>query len=253
MLPASSSSSSFSSPPPDRPGLMGVTFAAVVGSAMVLAAAVLFALLPGSLSEAREFRAARSCAEIGGSVAENGDCLSAWPATVVSTETGRKNKAVTHWVTVDLSPEEPAFRIGMGGDGPVWEKLAPGSRVTVFTWRDLTWAVGLGELRQDTTEKPGRALTVHLAVGLALLIVGAVFLRGAGRLHRLRATRAPAVRASQILVPMAATFIAVGIAVTAAVATDRLWLVLLTTAAGCAAAWTASVLLVRRLRGQRTA
>ncbi|WP_411082008.1 hypothetical protein [Streptomyces sp. cmx-18-6] len=239
--------------PPERSSLMGVTLAAVVGSVMVLAAAVLFALLPGSLSEARDFRAARSCEEIGGSVAENGDCLSAWPATVVSTETGRKNKAVTHWVTVDLSPEEPAFRVRMRGDGPVWEKLAPGSRVTVFTWRDLTWAMGLGELRQDTTEKPGRASTAQLAIGLALLIVGAVFLRGAGWLHRRRAVRAPAARASQVLVPVAATLAAVGVAATAAVATENIWLVLLVTAAGCAVAWTASALLVRRLGGGRTA
>ncbi|MFD3792385.1 hypothetical protein [Streptomyces cyaneofuscatus] len=245
-------SSPFSSPS-GRPNLMGVTFAAIVGSVLVLVAAVLFALLPGALSEARDFRAARPCTEIGGSAVENGDCLSEWPATVVSTETGRKKKAVTYWITLDLGAAEQPFRIRMRSDGPVGEKLAPGDAVTVSSWRDAVWAVGLGELRQDTTSKPGHAPTVQLAVGLALLIVGAVLLRGAGRLHRLRATRAPAVRASQILVPMAATFIAVGIAVTAVVATDRLRLVLLTTAAGCATAWTASVLLVRRLGGQRTA
>ncbi|CAM5348662.1 hypothetical protein SCYAM73S_01561 [Streptomyces cyaneofuscatus] len=67
------------------------------------------------------------------------------------------------------------------------------------------------------------------------------------------ATGAPPARTSQILVPMAATFVAVAVAVTAAVATDRLWLVLLLTAAGCVMAWTASVLLVRRLAGVRTA
>ncbi|MET9928720.1 MULTISPECIES: hypothetical protein [unclassified Streptomyces] len=244
------SSSPFSSPS-GRPNLMGVTSAAVVGSVMVLVAAVLFTLLPGSLSEARDFRAARPCAEV--SAPENGDCLSAWPATVVSTGTGRKKKAVTYWITLDPGAEEQPFRIRMRGDGPVWEKLAPGNAVTVSSWRDTVWAVGLGELRQDTTTKPGHAPTVRLAVGLALLIVGAVFLRGAGRLHRLRASRAPAVRASQFIVPMAATFIAVGIAVTAAVATESLWLVLLVTAAGCAAAWTASVLLARRLTGVRTA
>ncbi|MFJ7325541.1 hypothetical protein ACIQVN_04715 [Streptomyces cyaneofuscatus] len=247
----SPSSSPFSSPS-GRPSLMGVTFAALVGSVLVLVAAVLFALLPGSLSEARDFRAARPCAEIGGSAVENGDCLSEWPATVVSTETGRKKKSVTYWITLDPGTEEQPFRIRMRGDGPVWEKLAPGDEVTVSSWRDVVWAVGLGEQRQDTTTKPGYAPTVQLAVGLALLIVGAVFLRGAGWLHRLRATRAPAVRAAQVVVPMAATLVAVGVAVTAAVATDRLWLVLLVTAAGCAAAWTASVLLVRRSAGVRT-
>ncbi|CAD5953417.1 hypothetical protein ACWGH7_24695 [Streptomyces cyaneofuscatus] len=247
-----SSSSPFSSPS-GRPSLMGVTCAAIVGSVLVLVAAVLFALLPGSLSEARDFRAARPCAEIGGSAVENGDCLSAWPATVVSTETGRKKKAVTYWITLDPGTEEQPFRIRMRGDGPVWKKLAPGNQVTVSSWRDVVWAVGLGELRQDTTTKPGYAPTVQLAVGLALLIVGAVFLRGSGWLHRRRAIGAPPARTSQILVPMAATFVAVAVAVTAAVATDRLWLVLLLTAAGCVMAWTASVLLVRRLAGVRTA
>ncbi|MGW7231107.1 hypothetical protein [Streptomyces cyaneofuscatus] len=245
-------SSSFS-PPPARPGLMGITLAAVIGSVMVLAASVLFALLPGSLSEARDFRAARSCEEIGGSAVENGDCLSAWPGAVVSTDVGRKNKAVTNWVTVDFGPgQERSLRIRMQGSGPVWETLAPGDRVTALTWRDRLWGLEKGELRQDTTEKPGRTSTAQLALGLALLIIGAVFLRGSGWLHRRRAIGAPPARTSQILVPMAATFLAAGIAVTAAVATDRLWLVLLTTAVGCAAAWTASVLLVRRLGGQRT-
>ncbi|MFF2699058.1 hypothetical protein ACFVUQ_11925 [Streptomyces cyaneofuscatus] len=246
-----SSSSPFSSPS-GRPSLMGVTFAAVVGSVLVLAAAVLFALLPGSLSEAREFRAARPCEEA--AAPENGDCLSAWPGTVVSTDVGRKNKAVTNWVTVDFGPgQERSLRIRMQGSGPVWETLAPGDRVTALTWRDRLWGLEKGELRQDTTEKPGRTSTAQLALGLALLITGAVFLRGSGWLHRRRAIGAPPARTSQILVPMAATFLAAGIAVTAAVATDRLWLVLLVTAAGCAMAWTASVLLVRRLAGVRTA
>ncbi|MFI5725837.1 hypothetical protein [Streptomyces cyaneofuscatus] len=245
-----SSSSPFSSPS-GRPSLMGVTFAAVVGSVLVLAAAVLFALLPGSLSEAREFRAARPCAEA--AAPESGDCLSEWPATAVSTDLGRKNKAVTNWVTVDFGPgQERSVRIRMRGSGPVWETLAPGDRVTALTWRDRLWGLEKGELRQDTTEKPGRTSTAQLALGLALLITGAVFLRGSGWLHRRRAIGAPPARTSQILVPMAATFIAVVVAVTAAVATDRLWLVLVVTAAGCAAAWTASVLLVRRLGGQRT-
>ncbi|NDZ67409.1 hypothetical protein [Streptomyces cyaneofuscatus] len=241
-----------SSSPRGRPSLMGVTFAAVVGSAMVLAAAVLFALLPGPLSEAREFRTARPCAEIGGSAVENGDCLAEWPATVVSTGTGRTRRAAGNWVTLDPGAGEPPFRLRMRGYAPVWEKLTPGDQVTVFTWRDKVWGLGAGELHQATTVKPGNTATARLAVGLALLIVGAVFLRGAGWLHRRRAIGAPPARTSQVVVPMAAAFLAAGTAVTAAVATDRLWLVLLTTAAGCAAAWTASVLLVRRLGGERT-
>ncbi|MGC4905005.1 hypothetical protein ACLQ2J_04725 [Streptomyces cyaneofuscatus] len=241
-----------SSSPRGRPSLMGVTFAAVVGSAMVLAAAVLFALLPGPLSEAREFRTARPCAEIGGSAVENGDCLAEWPATVVSTGTGRTRRAAGNWVTLAPGAGEPPFRLRMCGYGPVWEKLTPGDQVTVFTWRDKVWGLGAGELHQATTVKPGNTATARLAVGLALLIVGAVFLRGAGWLHRRRAIGAPPARTSQVVVPMAAAFLAAGTAVTAAVATDRLWLVLLTTAAGCAAAWTASVLLVRRLGGERT-
>ncbi|WP_240679006.1 MULTISPECIES: hypothetical protein [unclassified Streptomyces] len=71
----------------------------------------------------------------------------------------------------------------------------PGDRVTVFTWRDMVWELGKGELRQPTTTKPGNIATAQLAVGL----------------------------------------------------------VLLTAAAGCAVAWTAAVLLVRRLGGERTA
>ncbi|MFC8729211.1 hypothetical protein [Streptomyces bacillaris] len=242
-----------SSPPPGDPGLKGVVFAAVIGSVMVLAAAVLFALLPGALSEARDFRAARPCTEIGGSAVENGDCLSEWPATVVSTSTGRSNKAVTNWVTLDGEAEEPPFGVRMRGHGPVWEKLKPGDRVTVFSWRSAVWAVGLGELRQDTVEEPGRHATVRLAVALALLIVGAVFLRGAGWLHRRRATRAPAVRAAQVVVPMVATFLAAAVAVVAAASTDTLWLVLLISAAGCAVAWTGAALLLRRSAGGRTA
>ncbi|WGP12279.1 hypothetical protein [Streptomyces sp. SH5] len=237
--------------PPGLPALKGVIFASVVGSVLVLAAAVLFALLPGVLSEAADFRAARPCAEV--SAPESGDCLSEWPATVVSKETGRKNKAVTHWVTVDLGPEEPSFRIRMRGDGPVWRDLAPGDRVTVFAWRDLVWQVGSGEARQDTVETPDREPTVRLAVGLALLIVGSVFLRGAGWLHRRRAVRATDAPTAQVVVVMAATLLAVGLAVAAAVATDTVWLVLLLAAAGCAAVWAATALLLRGLARRRTA
>ncbi|MGW6590242.1 hypothetical protein [Streptomyces globisporus] len=231
--------------PPGLPSLKGVIFASVVGSVLVLAAAVLFALLPGALSDAADFRAARPCAEV--SAPENGDCLSEWAATVVSTETGRSNKAVTNWVTVDLSPEEPSFRIRMRGDGPVWKELAPGDRVTVFTWRDLVWQLGSGELRQDTVETPDREPAVRLAMGLALLIVGTAFLRGAGWLHRRRVTRATDTPTAQVVVVMAATLLAAGLAVTAAVATDTVWLVLLLAAAGCAAVWTATTLLLRGL------
>ncbi|MGW8982503.1 hypothetical protein ACWGQ9_07605 [Streptomyces parvus] len=237
--------------PPGLPSLKGVVFASVVGSVLVLAAAVLFALLPGSLSEAADFRAARPCAEA--SAPESGDCLSEWPATVVSTETGRSNKAVTNWVTVDLSPEEPSFRIRMRGDGPVWRELAPGDRVTVFTWRDLVWQLGSGELRQGTTETPDREPTVRLAVGLVLLVVGTVFLRGAGWLHRRRATRATDTPTAQVVVVMAATLLASGIAATAATVTDTVWLVLLVAAAGCATVWAATALLLRGLARRRTA
>ncbi|PVC98652.1 hypothetical protein [Streptomyces sp. CS014] len=237
--------------PPGLPSLQGVIFASIVGSVLVLAAAVLFALLPGALSEAADFRAARPCSEV--AVAEKGDCLSEWPATVVSTETGRSNKAVTNWVTVDLSPEEPSFRIRMRGDGPVWRELAPGDRVTVFTWRDRVWQLGSGELLQDTTARPGRASTVQLAVGLTLLVVGTVFLRGAGWLHRRRATRATDTPTAQVVVVMAATLLASGIAATAATVTDTVWLVLLVAAAGCATVWAATALLLRGLARRRTA
>ncbi|MBV7244698.1 hypothetical protein [Streptomyces sp. MW-W600-10] len=237
--------------PAGLPSLKGVVFASVVGSVLVLAAAVLFALLPGALSEAADFRAARPCSEV--SAPESGDCLSEWPATVVSTGTGRSNKAVTNWVTLDGEAEEPPFRIRMRGHGPVWEKLAPGDRVTVLSWRDVVWAVEAGELRQDTTDEPGRGATVRLAVGLALLIVGSAFLRGAGWLHRRRATRASDTPTAQVVVVMAATLLAAGIAVTAATATDTLRLVLLVAAAGCAATWTAAALLLRGLARRRTA
>ncbi len=239
--------------PPGLPSLRGVIFASVVGSVLVLTAAVLFALLPGALSEAADFRAARPCPEEGGSVVENGDCLSEWPATVVSTGTGRSNKAVTHWVTVDLSPEEPSFRIRMRGDGPVWRELAPGDRVTVFAWRDLVWQLGSGELRQDTTRTPDREPAVRLALGLTLLVVGTVFLRGAGWLHRRRATRATDTPTAQVVVVMAATLVAAALAAAAATVTDTVWLTLLLAAAGCTAVWSATVLLLRGLARRRTA
>ncbi|MFJ5863083.1 hypothetical protein ACIQEY_01510 [Streptomyces parvus] len=238
-------------PRPPVPSLKGVVFASVVGSVLVLAAAVLFALLPGSLSEAADFRAARPCSEV--AAPEKGDCLAEWPATVVSTETGRSNKAVTNWVTLDGGAAEPPFRVRMQGDGPVWEKLAPGDRVTVLSWREVVWAVEAGELRQDTTARPGRESTVQLAIGLTLLVVGTVFLRGAGWLHRRRATRATDTPTAQVVVVMAATLLASGIAATAATVTDTVWLVLLIAAAGCATVWAATALLLRGLARRRTA
>ncbi|UCA53377.1 hypothetical protein LEL86_30645 [Streptomyces sp. WA6-1-16] len=234
--------------PPGLPSLQGVIFASVVGSVLVLGAAILFALLPGALSEAADFRAARPCSEV--AAPEKGDCLAEWPATVVSTETGRSNKAVTNWVTLDGGAAEPPFRVRMRGDGPVWEKLSPGDRVTVLSWRDVVWAVEAGELRQDTTAGPGRASTVQLAVALTLLVVGTVFLRGAGWLHRRRATDTPT---AQVVVVMAATLLASGVAATAATVTDTVWLVLLVAAAGCATVWAATALLLRGLARRRTA
>ncbi|CAM5483625.1 hypothetical protein SBADM41S_01179 [Streptomyces badius] len=116
-------------PRPQSPGLSslkGVIFASIVGSVLVLAAAVLFALLPGSLSEAADFRAARPCSQV--SAPENGDCLAEWPATVVSTETGRSNKSVTNWVTLDGGAEEtPAPGTDAGRRAGLGEARSPGT------------------------------------------------------------------------------------------------------------------------------
>ncbi|MFH9606476.1 hypothetical protein [Streptomyces sp. NPDC017448] len=233
-------------PPPPAAGLKGVVLPAVVGSVMVVAAAVLLALLPGKLSEARDFRAARPCEEIGGSAAENGDCLSTRPATVRSTEARPQGKGYARWVTLDPGGGAPPHRVRLRGERPVWEKLAPGVRVTVATWRGSAVWVEAGEERQDVAGRPGPGAIVRLAVGLALLIVGAVLLRASAWAHRRRATGAPAVRAAQITVPAAATAFAVGVAVAAAVLVENVLLALLAAAAGCAAAWTVSARLLRR-------
>lgn len=250
---AYSSASSWPSPPPASAGLKGVVLAAVVGSVMLLVAVALFALLPGQLSEARDFRAARPCAEAEGSAAENGDCLAEWPATVLATEARRQGKGHARWVTVDPGRGAPPYRVRLRGEHPVWEKLSPGARVTVASWRDRPVWVGAEGSRQDAVDRPGRGAIVRLAVALALLIVGGVFLRSAFWWNGRRAPGTPAVRAAQVAVPMAATALAVGVAVTAAVTVDSLPLVLLATAAGCAAMWTATAWLLRRPPRGRTA
>ncbi|MDQ0986563.1 hypothetical protein [Streptomyces sp. V2I9] len=241
------------SAPPARAGLRGIVVPAVVGSVLVSAAAVLFALLPGSLSEARAFQAARPCERVGGSAAENGDCLSTWPATVLSTEARPQGKGFARWATLDPGGDTPPFRVRLRGEHPVWEKLAPGTRVTVATWRDRAVWVEAGKERQDATDRPGPGAIVRLAVGLALLIVGGALLRASAGAHRRRATGAPAARASRIVVPTAATALAVGVAVTAAVLVENVLLALLLAAAGCAAAWAASAWLLRRPARRRTA
>ncbi|CAM5699838.1 hypothetical protein SCALM49S_09861 [Streptomyces californicus] len=58
---------------------------------LVLAAAVLFATLPGKLSEVHDFRSARPCAEV--AVPENGDCLATWPAVAVAKESRREKRS----------------------------------------------------------------------------------------------------------------------------------------------------------------
>ncbi|MFI1185496.1 hypothetical protein [Streptomyces californicus] len=243
---SSTAASAAPSLPPASTGLKGVVIPAVVGSVMALTAAVLFALLPGELSEARDFQAARPCEEIGGSAAENGDCLATWPATVLATEARPRGKGVAHWITLDQGEEDlPPFRVRLRGEGPVWEKLAPGDRVTVATWRAAAVWVEAGNERQDATERPGLGPVVRLAVGLVLLMVGSVLLRASGWAHRRRAIQAPAVRARQIAVPTAATAVAVGIAVAAAVLIANVLLALPVAAAGCAAAWAASARLLR--------
>ncbi|MFH9393112.1 hypothetical protein [Streptomyces sp. NPDC017413] len=234
-------------------GLKGVVLAAVVGSVMLLASAVLFALLPGQLSEARDFRAARPCAELGGSAAENGDCLAERPATVLGTEARRRGKGHARWVTLDPGRGSEPFHVRLRGERPVWEKLAPGDRVTVSSWRGRTVQVVAGEARQDAIDRPGPGAIVRLAVALALLIVGCVFVRSAFWWNGRRVPGAPAVRAAQVTVPMVATASAVGVAVTAAVTVESLPLALLATAAGCAVLWAASAWLLRRPARGRTA
>ncbi|WP_369020345.1 hypothetical protein ABZ326_11645 [Streptomyces californicus] len=244
---ASPSASAAPSPPPASAGLRGIVIPAVVGSVMVLAAMVLFALLPGKLSEARDFQAARPCAEVGGSAVENGDCLATRPATVLATEARSRGRGTAHWVTLGQDDEDlPPFRVRLRGEGPVWEKLAPGDQVTVATWRAAAVWVEAGNERQDAAERPGLGAVVRLAVGLALLIVGSVLLRASGWAHRRRAVRAPAVRARQVAVPAAATAVAVGIAVAAALLIANVLLALAVAAAGCAVAWAASARLLRR-------
>ncbi|MER7697533.1 MULTISPECIES: hypothetical protein [unclassified Streptomyces] len=246
MTRAHSAAPSWPPPPTASAGPKGVVLAAVVGSVMLLASAVLCALLPGQLSEARDFRAARPCAEIRGSVAENGDCLAEWPATVLSTEARRQGNGYARWATLDPGRDAEPLRVRLRGERPVWEKLAPGVRVTVATWRGTTVWVGAGEARQDAAGRPGPGAIVRLAVALALLIVGGVFLRSAFWWNGRRAPGTSALRTAQIAVPAVATAFAVGIAVTAAVTLESLPLVLLVTAAGCAVAWTAAARLLRR-------
>ncbi|MEU1798341.1 hypothetical protein [Streptomyces californicus] len=244
---ASPSASAAPSPPPASVGLKGIVIPAVVGSVMVSAAMVLFALLPGKLSEARDFQAARPCAEVGGSAVENGDCLATRPATVLATEARSRGRGTAHWVTLGQDDEDlPPFRVRLRGEGPVWEKLAPGDQVTIATWRAAAVWVEAGNERQDAAERPGLGAVVRLAVGLALLIVGSVLLRASGWAHRRRAVRAPAVRARQVAVPAAATAVAVGIAAAAALLIANVLLALAVAAAGCAVAWAASARLLRR-------
>ncbi|WP_228990314.1 hypothetical protein [Streptomyces sp. DH8] len=131
-------------PAPPAAGLKGVVLPAVVGSVMVVAAAVLLALLPGKLSEARDFRAARPCEEAGGSAAENGDCLSTRPATVRSTEARPRGKGYARWATLDPGGGAPPHRVrlrggvdGCGAAAPppgagAGEGLTPGGRADPF-------------------------------------------------------------------------------------------------------------------------
>lgn len=235
-------------PSPARRDMRSAIAPGAVGAVLVLAAAVLFVTLPGKLTEAHDFRAARSCEDV--AAPENGDCLATWPAAVVAKESRREKKSDTRLVTVD--PDDgPPFEVELRGAGPVFGELEPGDRVTVHSWRGTVWALGLGELRQDVRGKPGPGAAARLAVALAPLVVGAVFVRGAFW-WSLRHTRDPAVHAWQSWVPFAATSAAVGVAITSALTVHSVPLVLLITAAGCAVAWSASALLTRLLGRRAT-
>ncbi|MFF0194814.1 hypothetical protein ACFYT5_18005 [Streptomyces anulatus] len=235
-------------PPPARRDMRSAIAPGALGAVLILAAAVLFVTLPGKLAEAHDFRAARSCEDV--AAPENGDCLATWPAAVVAKESRREKKSDTRLVTVDPG-DGPPFEVELRGAGPVFDELEPGDRVTVHSWRGTVWALGLGELRQDVRGKPGPGAAARLAVALALLVVGAAFVRGAFW-WSLRHTRDPAVHAWQSWVPFAATSAAVGVAITSALTVDDVPLVLLITAAGCAVAWSASALLTRLLGRRAT-
>ncbi|MFC8702736.1 hypothetical protein ACFUIV_11265 [Streptomyces anulatus] len=235
-------------PPPARRDMRSAIAPGALGAVLILAAAALFVTLPGKLAEAHDFRAARSCEDV--AAPENGDCLATWPAAVVAKESRREKKSDTRLVTVDPG-DGPPFEVELRGAGPVFGELEPGDRVTVHSWRGTVWALGLGELRQDVRGKPGPGAAARLAVVLALLVVGAAFVRGAFW-WSLRHTRDPAVHAWQSWVPFAATSAAVGVAITSALTVDDVPLVLLITAAGCAVAWSASALLTRLLGRRAT-
>ncbi|MFH8880360.1 hypothetical protein [Streptomyces californicus] len=237
-----------SGPPPARRDLRSALVPGAIGALLVPAAAVLFATLPGKLSEVHDFRAARPCEEA--AVPENGGCLATRSAVVVAKESRREKKSDTRLVTLD--PDEgPPAEVEMRGAGPVFGELEPGDRVTVHSWRGTDWALSLGELRQDLMGKPGPGAAARFAVALALLITGAALVRAAFR-WSLRHTRDPAVHAWQTWVPFTATAAAVAAAVTAALTVDRVLPVLLITAAGCAVAGTASALLTRALGRRAT-
>ncbi|MFE7053283.1 hypothetical protein ACFVAM_33545 [Streptomyces californicus] len=237
-----------SAPPPARRDLRSALAPGAIGVLLVLAAAVLFATLPGKLSEVHDFRAARPCVEA--AVPENGDCLATWPAAAVAKESRREKRSDTRLVTVDPG-DGPPVELELRGAGPVFGALESGDRVTVHSWRGTVWALSLGELRQDVVGKPGPGAAARFAVALALLITGAVLVRAAFR-WSLRHTRDPAVHAWQTWVPFTATAAAVGLAVTAALTVDGVLPVLLITAAGCAVAGTASALLTRALGRRAT-
>lgn len=170
-----------------------------VGLLLVLASAVLLAMVPRALADARAYAAAPACP----AGTRSDSCTTPVRATVEGTEDEAVGKGHWYWLLVTERGSDEEQSVRMAGKGPVYDSVRAGDRVLLDYWRGEIRAVSFGDATQETHASPSSAWRLPTGLGLLTLPLGSCLLAiGLWCRYRYRARKR--VAPWQITVPIVA-------------------------------------------------
>ncbi|WP_074466850.1 hypothetical protein [Streptomyces sp. WMMB 322] len=167
-----------------------------LGLFLVVVSAVLFAMVPGALANARAYATAPTCP----AGTRSDSCTASVPATVEGTESKPVGKGHEYWLLVTERGSDDVHRVKMAGHDPVYEAVHAGDHVVLDYWRGEIRAVSSGDAVQETDASPTDGWRLPTGFGLLTLPFGLGML-AAGLWYRFRYLARRRVAPWQITVP----------------------------------------------------
>ncbi|MCY0949077.1 hypothetical protein [Streptomyces sp. H27-S2] len=157
-----------------RPHAKGV-LALLGGLSSVALAAVLFALLPGTVEDERAYASALLCTTPWALPEE--ECVRTEPYTVMKIYI-QGGRGASYWAKVE-DQAHGRRHVDFDGDEPLLRRLRVGDQVNAHVWRGDITAVSRRELIQATGGDPQGAPLYDIAAALACTVLGGLGLTAA--------------------------------------------------------------------------